>query len=169
MAKQFICPLDRKRFGSKASLYSHIESTYPNLLSESMSPARLYFNLKYQKTQGKCVMTGKPTAWNETTERYERFADEAARQAYREMFKNRMLSKYGKTHILDDDEQQRKMLDSRSITKDYQWSDGSVTKATGKNEEDFLKMLDSAYGFKASYLTKPPTIYYRIDKSTSSF
>ena len=41
-------------------------------------------------------MSGKPTKFNLVTCRYERFADEADRQAYREMFKKRMKQVYGK-------------------------------------------------------------------------
>jgi ABC-type transporter MlaC component len=64
-------------------------------------------------------MTGKPTKFNTTTGRYERFADERAREAYREMFKKRMKQKYGKVHLLDEPDQQKKMLSNRSISSEY--------------------------------------------------
>lgn len=169
LTTKFIFPLDKKSFATKGALYAHIEENYRNLLSESMPPARLYFNLKYNKTVGKCVMTGQPTNWNPVTEKYERFASEKARLAYREMFKERMKAKYGKTHILDDPEQQKKMLNNRSISIDYKWNDGEITKVNSKLEEKFLAFIESTYRFTKGCLEEPPTIYYKLDHGTSSF
>jgi hypothetical protein len=87
-------------------------------------------------------MTGKPTKFNVTTGRYERFADERAREAYREMFKRRMKQKYGKVHLLDEPEQQKKMLSNRSISGEYKWEDGTTTPYTGSYERKFLEYLD---------------------------
>lgn len=162
------CPLDGKKFNSKPSLYAHLEENYSNLLSERMSAARLYFNLKYKKKSGKCVMTGKETEWNETTERYERFANEKAKNEYREMFKRRMKLKYGKTHILNDPEQQKKMLSNRKISSDYKWNDGQTTRVNSKLEIQFLNFVEATYNFTANSFTEPPTIYYSIDKKTNS-
>ena len=167
--KTYVFPLDKSKFNSKPAMYDYIEENYPNMVSTDMPPSRLYFNLKYKKTAGKCVMTGKPTVWNNTTERYERFFDEKARQDYREMFKRRMLSKFGKYHILDDPEQQKKMLNKRAISIDYKWNNGEITVVNSKLEEKFLLFLETTYGFTKSCLTEAPTIYYKLDNGTSSF
>ena len=169
MTKMYEFPLDRKKFNSKGAMYAYIEENYSNMLSDDMPPSRLYFNLKYNKASGKCVMTGKPTVWNNITERYERFADEKAKQAYREMFKNRMMKRYGATHILNQPEQQKKMLDNRKISSDYKWSDGKTTRTNSKLEEKFLTFVESVYNFNADCFTEPPTIYYRLDQDTSAF
>lgn len=165
----FTFPLDKKKFSSKGAMYSHIEDTFPELLSTDVSPARLYFNLKYKKSEGRCVMTGKPTQWNETTERYERFADDKAAEAYREMFKKRMQKKYGRTHILDDPDQQKKMLDSRRISKPYIWNDNTKTMANSVLETKFLELLEGTYNFTSKTLAEPPTIYYPLDRETTAF
>jgi hypothetical protein len=169
MSKTYIFPLDRKKFSTKGALYAHIEESFPNLISDQMPPSRLYFNLKYGKTTGKCVMTGKPTLWNTITERYERFADDKAKEAYREMFKKRMMSTYGSTHILDDPEQQKKMLNNRSISIDYKWASGEITRVNSKLEERFLLFVESTYRFNSACFTEPPTIYYKLDNDTSAF
>lgn len=166
--KIFKFPLDGKKFNSKAEMYMYIEEQYPNLLSESMPAARLYFNLKYSKKTGKCVMTGQPTEWNTVTERYERFANEKAKNEYREMFKRRMKLKYGKTHILDDPEQQKKMLSNRKISADYKWNDGTTSRVNSKLEEKFLSFVEATYNFTENCFTEPPTIYYSIDGKTNS-
>ncbi|BDH16486.1 MAG: hypothetical protein [Bacteriophage sp.] len=150
-------------------MYSYIEENYSNMLNDETPPSRLYFNLKYNKSEGKCVMTGKPTKWNPVTEKYERFADEKAKEAYREMFKKRMLTKYGKTHILDEPEQQKKMLSNRNISIDYTWSNGDITRVNSKLEKDFLSFVESTYNFNSQCFTEPPTIYYSLNKEVTSF
>lgn len=162
--KKFTFPLDRSKFTSKPLMFQYIEDKYPELLSDEMSPSRLYFNLKYNKTHGTCVMSGKPTQWNEITQRYERFAGEKERLAYREMFKRRMIGKYGKEHILDEPEQQKKMLDNRGISQEYTFSNGSIWKVNSQYEINFLSFVDSSYCFTADCFSEPPTIYYKIDK-----
>jgi len=109
----------------------------------SISPAQFYFNYKYKKTGGKCIICGKPTKWNESTERYERLCeDPECRDKYREMFRQRMIKKYGKDTLLDDPDVQKKMLDSRKISGEYTWQDGTKTKYVGTYEKDFLEFLD---------------------------
>ena len=166
--KEYKFPLDGKKFSSKAMLFHHIEENYSHLLNEDITPARLYFNLKYKKTEGKCVMSGKPTLWNEKLQRYERFYSEVERTQYREQFKQRMVGKYGKVHLLDSPEKQKEMLNSRSIGKDYIWYDKSITKVTGEYEYDFLYYLEHVYSFTSKMLTEPPTIYYK-DKEVLRF
>lgn len=162
-------PLDRKQFRSKALMYEYIETKYPQLLSEGMPASRLYFNLKYKKTEGKCVITGKPTRWNPVTERYERFFDENAKTEYVKQFQERMKRKYGAVHLLDSPEQQRKMLESRKITVGYTWNNGDVSKATGNYELDFLRYIESRYCFTKDMLGEPPTIYYKDGNKTAFY
>jgi len=127
---------------AKTALYTHMETTHKEDL-RGLSPAQAYFNYKYKKTRGSCVMCHKETKWNEATERYERFCSERCKEAYREMFKERMKRKYGKEHLLDSPEQQKKMLENRKISGKYKWSDGkSETKYTGSYEREFLEFLD---------------------------
>lgn len=169
MSKTYTFPLDRKKFSTKGALYAHIEESFPNLINDDMPPSRLYFNLHYGKTTGKCVMTGKPTKWNTITERYERFADDKAKEAYRKMFKERMLRTYGKVHLLTDPEQQKKMLNNRSISDDYTWANGETTRTNSKLEGNFLLFLESTYKFNATCFMEPPTIYYKLDDSAAAF
>lgn len=169
MSKLFKFPLDQKKFKTKGELYNHIETHYPNLINDDMPPSRLYFNLKYGKTEGKSVISGKPTKWNNITERYERFVDDSEREQYRKMFKERMMQKYGKVHILDDPEQQKKMLSNRKISIDYKWNDGSISIVNSQYEYDFLNFIESSYQFNKDCFTEPPTIYYKLPNGNTSF
>lgn len=167
MAK-FTFPLDKKKFSSKAQMYDYIERTYPHLLSDDMPASRLYFNLKYNKTVGRSVISGKPTKWNPITERYERFANDHEKALYVKEFKARMKAKYGKEHLLGDPNKQKEMLSNRTISIDYRWQDGTVSRVTSKLERDFLDYLESVYHFTPDMLCEPPTIYYK-DGERASF
>lgn len=96
---------------------------------------------------GKSVISGKPTSWNEKAGRYQRFADDGERAQYRQMFLERMRRVHGKDHLLDDPNQQRFMLASRSISGTYEFKDGSKKTYTGQEELALLKFLDDALGW----------------------
>lgn len=150
----------------KPALYNHIEDKHPNAIPEGTSVSQLYFNLRNNKTQGSCVICGGETEWNEATERYERFDKESCREKYREEFKQRMLDKYGKVHLLNSPEQQKKMLKNRSISGVYLWSDGRTrTEYTGSYELDFLKFLDIFLNMNPTDVMAPaPQVFYYNDE-----
>lgn len=144
--KKFKCPLcDNKYYLNKQALYSHIEKVHPNDISDDMSPARLYFNWKNHKEVGICTQCRKnPTKFNESSERYERFCSEKCKKAYVDNFKNvRMVGKYGTPHLLNNPDQQKKMLAHRKISGEYKWSSNNIKfEYTGEYELEFLKFLD---------------------------
>jgi hypothetical protein len=129
-----------------------------------ISPAQYYFNHKYKKTGGKCIICQKSTKWNESTERYERICDRKetnCKEKYREMFRKRMIKVHGKDNLLNDPEVQKKMLDARKISGEYTWRDGSKTKYTGTYEKEFLEFLDVFLHFEPSDVISPaPQVFY---------
>jgi len=176
----FDCPYCDKRYftrnkdnkrDAKESLYSHIEEEHSHLLGD-MSPAQAYFNSKYNKNHGKCIVCRKPTDWNEDTEKYERLCSEKCKQEYREQFKKRMKKKYGKTHLLNDPEQQKKMLANRKISGEYKWSNGHKTKYTGSYEREFLEFLDHFMNMrnpKDVMMPAPQVFDYKYDRETKFY
>jgi hypothetical protein len=145
MSKNDKCPFCTRKYTDRGALINHLEVTHSDEL-HGLPPSQILFNWKnkYSLTKefGKCVMTGKPTKFNITTERYERFADENARKAYREYFRQNMIKKYGKDTILDEPDQQKKMLGNRNISGVYKWRTGDETVYTGSYERTFLEFLD---------------------------
>ena len=143
MSQQVLkCPLCHNKYYEKPQLYSHMRSDHQTELGD-MTPAQVYFNYKYHKTRGSCIICHKPTNWNESTERYERLCgDPGCRERYREMFRERMLKKYGKDTLLDDPEQQKRMLLNRKISGTYVWKNGYSHSYTGDYERDFLEFLE---------------------------
>src|SRR5699024_4980621 len=130
-----------------------------------LSPANVYFNIRNNKTEGRCIICKRPTSFNEKTEKYERVHESKCKEQFRELFKKRMQKKYGKTTLLDDPEVQKKMLSKRKISGTYTWNEGKdKTEYVGSYEKDFLRFLDSS-GFTAKniFSPSPATIKYRFD------
>lgn len=147
--KLYKCPFCGRRYvEEKVALYDHMEDTHKLDLC-GLPAAQVYFNFRnrYALTKGfgKSIISGKPTPFNLTTERYEKFADENERILYREMFKKRMRAKYGKDCLLNEPEQQKKMLAARKISGEYTWDDGTKITYTGSYEKAFLEYLNLAY------------------------
>ncbi|AMS01317.1 endonuclease fused to N-terminal Zn finger domain [Bacillus phage AR9] len=158
------CPFCSNKYKDKSFLCNHLENKHKEQLN-GLSPAQVYFNFKYNKTGGKCIICRKSTKWNESTNRYERICDRKetnCREKYREMFKKRMMGKYGKTTLLDEPEMQKKMLDSRKISGEYTWTNKKgKTKYTGTYEKDFLEFLDVFLHFEPSDVISPaPQVFY---------
>lgn len=138
----FKCPLCNNKYTNKKALYNHLEDKHEDQLND-LSPANFYFNFRNKKTHGTCIMCKEHTKFNETTEKYERLCSDKCKEDYRKMFRERMKKKYGREHLLNDPEIQKKMLANRKISGTYEWSDGSKEFTyTGSYEKDFLEFLD---------------------------
>jgi hypothetical protein len=129
---------------SCADAVAHIHAD--QLKALKVTPLQLLYNsrnrLPLVTCSGRSVLSGKPTAWNERAGRYERFADEEEKAIYRKIFLDRMHVAYGKDHLLDDPDQQRKMLAARSISGVYAFADGTQHVYTGKEELALLEFFD---------------------------
>lgn len=151
---------------------AHIEKEHDEMIAEDMTPWQFVYYLRTGKTSGNCVMCKKPTKWNETTHKYNRFCDNPqCKEKYREVFKKRMIGKYGKVSLLNDPEQQRKMLANRKISGDYLWSDHVHHSAyTGTYELSFLEFIDSILRFDPEDVMAPsPHTYYYIYENQKHF
>lgn len=142
---------------------SHIEGNHSDEILPGMDPWQFVFYLRNNKTHGTCLICKKDTTWNEKTHKYNKLCgNPVCKDKYIQMFKNRMIHKYGKTTLLNDPEQQKKMLANRSISGKYVWSDHINTMTyTGSYEKAFLEFLDLTMGFDAKDIITPsPHTYY---------
>lgn len=142
---------------------SHIEKHHFDEIPPNMTPWQFFYYLRTGKDKGSCIMCHKETKWNEKTHKYNRFCNNPnCKKQYKAVFDNRMIGKYGKTTLIGDPEQQRKMLANRRISGLYIWSD-HVTKTTytGSYEKSFLEFLDEVLNFDPSDIISPsPHTYY---------
>lgn len=151
---------------------SHLEKHHDEMIPEDMTPWQFFYYLKTGKTHGNCIMCKAETSWNETTHKYNRFCDkEKCKNDYREIFKNRMVGKYGKTTLLNDPEQQKKMLANRKISGEYLWRDHvHKTQYTGTYEKSFLEFLDCIMNFDPNDVMAPsPHTYYYVYEGKKHF
>lgn len=153
---KFKCKICNKQYVDLSSLLNHIEHKHTEMIPQDMNVNQFYYYMKTGKTHGNCVMCKQPTTWNKNTNKYNRFCENpACKEKYREIFKKRMIGKYGKTHLLNDPEKQREMLAHRKISGEYKWSDGTKTTYTGTYDLDFLTLLDEFFDWDPNDISMP--------------
>ena len=151
---------------------SHLEKHHDEMIPEDMTPWQFSYYLRTNKTHGSCIVCKKDTSWNEKTHKYNRFCgNPACKEKYKELFKKRMIGKYGKTTLLNDPEHQKKMLANRKISGTYLWRDHvHKTNYTGSYEKDFLIFLDQIMNFDPEDVMAPsPHTYYYIYEGKKHF
>lgn len=137
------CPLCKRVYSDISSIAEHLETEHSEIVPKDWSGGKFYFYKNNGRYTGKCVICGKDTDFNETTCKPNRFCkNPKCKTIYREDFKKRMLRVYNKTTLLDDPMHQKKMLNNRSIAKDYIWSDGAVKRVIGSYEYDAARFMD---------------------------
>lgn len=165
----FKCYNCNEKFKNIEDLYEHLVEEHSDRIPKDFSPSRYYYYQKTGKTNGRCVECGSKTKWNEATHKYFRFCDNPmCKQKYSKRFKDRMIKKYGKVHLLNDPEQQKKMLKGRAISGEYIWSDGSKKSYVGSYEKSLLEALDKIFGFESADVEcpSPHTYEYEYDGKT---
>lgn len=151
---------------------AHLERNHDELIAEDMTPYQFAYFLRTNKTHGRCIICKGNTSWNENTHKYNRLCNKpTCKEKYVAIFRNRMVGKYGKTTLLADPEQQRKMLEHRHISGEYLWSD-HIHKFvyTGSYEKEFLVFLDTIMGFDPTdVITPSPHTYWYEYEGTKHF
>lgn len=148
---------------AKYKMGEHYETKHKNMLPKDMNGYRWFYYTLTGKNNGQCVVCKSNTPFNQVAMKYSRFCNNPnCKNTYREQFKQRMIGKYGKIHLLNDPDKQREMLASRRISGNYTWSNGSITiPYTGSYELDFLKFLDNTLKWSSADIIGPsPHVYY---------
>ena len=168
-SKVIHCKFCDKLMKDEEQYADHIENKHAEMIIPGMIPRQFVYYLRTGKTHGNCVMCKAETKWNPKTNKYHRFCDNPkCKEEYREMFKNRMIGKYGKVVLCNDPEMQRKMLAGRRISGKYQFSDHNpkhVIGYTGSYELDFLMFLDLTMDFPYEDIMSPSphTFFYEYE------
>lgn len=159
--RKFKCPYCNYK-GARERLVSHVENNHKEMIPEGYTAARVVFNSINHKEVGHCVQCKvNETKWNEDTWKYERFCSDKCRDAYVKMAKERMVKKYGKTNLLNDEEQQKKMLANRRISGTYKFQDGGERTYCGSYEKKTLEFYDKVLNVPSKDIMTPgPTVIY---------
>lgn len=164
------CPLCGKIFKSKEYLVNHIDKSHHDEIPQDWSPARYENYLRTGKTHGNCVVCKQPTTWNESTWKYNRLCNN--KKCIEEISKSadkNMIGKYGKKHLLNDAEQQRKMIYNKKTSGMYYWTTDTkkeyVKYYASSVELKFLEMLDVFLNLEPEDVLSPsPNNYvYKYD------
>jgi hypothetical protein len=156
-------------FKNSESLEEYIKENnnddYLRLKKEDISVEQYAFNIRNKKDPftkfGKSIISGKPTTWNNSLNKYNRILDEE-KEEYRKLFSERMKKIHNTDNLLVLPEQQRKMLANRSISGKYKYSDGIEFTYTGSYEHHFLVFMDTMVNWNSEdiYLPAPFEIKY---------
>lgn len=160
--KKFNCPFCTERF-YRNTLADHIEKEHDDEIPSNYTPYRMAYDVVNDKDgHGNCTICGKPTTWNERTQKYNRLCgSKQCIEKSRNFYKKNMIKVYNKTTLLDDPKQQEKMLANRRISGKYKWSDGTIFTYTGKYENKLMEFLDTVMNFKSNEVIAPgPTLEY---------
>jgi superfamily II DNA or RNA helicase len=139
-----------------------MDTIHPGERPQGYSVSRYFYFVKTGKTHGTCRTCGKDTPWNEASMKYDQYCTNPdCKKAYVKMAKKRMIGKYGKVHLLNDPEQQKKMLAGRRISGTYKFPDGQKFEYVGQYEKNFLEMMDTLMNWHTNDIMAPsPHTYY---------
>ena len=162
MGKRYKCPYCELR-DERKKLIIHIDKRHEEMLPEGYDGARImYDKINHTDGHGNCRVCKKPTPWNYKAQKYDTLCSTPkCKEAMREEYKKNMLRVRGTYNILNDPEQQEKMLANRSISGKYKFRDGGIVTYTGSYEEKFLEFIDNVMEISSKDILMPgPTIEY---------
>jgi len=163
----FKCPLCEEKYTSLEYLEEHVGVRHKEEIDGVKSIKKFIFDSKYPNKNHICVICKKnPVEWNESTGRYNRFCSESCKAKASMIAKANMVKKYGKEHLLNDPDIQRKMLNNRKISGTYIFKKGNKrteVNYNGSYEKDFLEHLENL-GFTGDDIEQCPIIFkYTLD------
>lgn len=162
MAKRYKCPYCELR-DERKKLIAHIDKRHEEMLPEGYDGARtVYDMINHTNGHGTCRICKKDTQWNMSSQRYDVLCgNPKCKEAMREEYKKNMIRVKGTYNILNDPEQQQKMLANRKISGKYRYSDGTVFIYTGSYEKKLLEFEDAVMNIPSKDIMMPgPTIEY---------
>ena len=167
-SRKYKCPYcDFK--ASRAELVEHVDKKHADLIPEGYSAARAIYDSINGKNYGICMICKKQVyEWNDKINRYKNLCDDPkCRAKVRENALERHIKVYNKPTLLNDAEQQEKMLANRRISGKYIFSDGTPVIFTGKYEKNALEFMDKVLGIPAKDIQAPgPVLEYEYNGET---
>ena len=163
-ARMYKCPYCNERY-QRAKLVNHINKKHAELIPEDYTATRVVFNTINKRECGYCRVCHKETKWNETAGRYDVLCDDPkCKEELRRRYKENMLRVRGTYNILNDPEQQTKMLANRKISGKYKFTDGGVLTYTGSYEKKCLEFMDKVLEIPSKDILAPgPTLEYEMN------
>ena len=164
MSKKYKCPYCENRL-ERNKLIVHVSKKHGELIPHGMFPEQVVFNSINKTNGGKCRVCGKPTPWNQKAGRYDVLCgNPQCKEKMREDYKRNMLRVRGTYNILNDPEQQEKMLAHRLISGKYKFQDDGEVGYTGSYEKKCLEFMDIVMQIPSKDILSPgPTMEYEYN------
>lgn len=163
--KKYKCPFcDLK--DTRSNLIDHVESDHEELIPEDYTASRCVYDSINGKNYGICMICkNKVYEWNDKINRYYNLCSNPACKAkVREIALNRHLKVYNKPTLLNDPDQQEKMLANRKISGVYTFRDGGKHTYTGKYEKNALEFMDNVLDIPSTDIQSPgPVLEYEYN------
>lgn len=168
--KKYKCPYCDERY-TRIDLVHHIGEEHEDMIPQNFTPARIVFNYINKKEHGTCIMCKAETEWNEEAWKYNRICEKKkCHDDYVTMVQGRMIKRYGKANLLNDEKQQKIMLSKRKISGTYTFTDGGKRTYCGSYERKLLEFYDKVLQVKSEDIMTPgPTIEYQYNNETHKF
>lgn len=162
MGRKYKCPYCEVRKERK-DLITHIDNHHKELLPDGYDGEhKVYDYINNKNGYGICRVCGGKTKWNNTSGRYNVLCgSKKCKEKMREDYRKNMIKVYNTDNILNDPEQQKKMLANRKISGEYKFTDGGKVMYTGSYELKCLEFLDVIMNIRSTDILVPgPTLYY---------
>lgn len=151
---------------SRGELVDHVDKKHQDLIPENYTAARAVYDFINKKNYGICMICkSKVYTWNDKVNRYRNLCDNPKCKAkVRENALERHIRVYNKPTLLNDPEQQEKMLANRRISGTYTFSDGNKIVYTGKYERNALEFMDTVLNIPSKDIQAPgPVLEYEYN------
>lgn len=157
--------------GNREQLVNHIESKHSEFVSEEYPAARIVYNYLNHVENGKCVICGKPTKWNDKTWKYYRHCgSKECKEKIKETYRKNAIAAKGTYNFAKDPEHLEKMLAGRHISGVYTCSNGSKKTYTGSYEKKAIEFMDKVLNVDPDDVMMPgPIIQYEYNGEIHSW
>lgn len=164
--RRYKCPYCEIRM-ERPKLIDHVNRKHSEMIPQGYTSARVVYDYVNKTTGARCRVCKQPTDWNEKAGRYNVLCNNpACKQKMRDEYKKNMLRVKGTYNILNDPDQQKRMLANRSISGKYKFSDGGELTYTGTYEKNCLEFMDVVMQIPSKDILSPgPTLEYEYNGS----
>ena len=167
-SRKYKCPFCEYK-DIRTNLADHVNKKHQELIPENYTADRVIYDSINGKNYGTCMICkSHVTEWNDKINRYYNLCDNPkCRAKVREIALQRHMKVYNKPTLLNDPEQQEKMLANRRISGTYIFTDGTKMTYTGKYERSALEFMDKVLEIPAKDIQAPgPVLEYEYGGKT---
>lgn len=167
-SRKYKCPYCDIKL-QREQLVDHVSNKHEEMIPEGYTAARAVYDSINGKNYGTCMICkSKVYRWNDKIDKYYNLCDNPkCREEVRRIALERHMKVYNKPTLLNDPEQQEKMLASRKISGTYTFSDGGKFTYTGQYERKALEFIDKILEIPSKDIQAPgPVLEYQYGGET---